>query len=349
MSSLRPLCLLGLALLSACGGGSGASYTLGGSVTGLSSSGLVLSTGDQTLAVASGAGSFTFGSAVSGSYAVTVKSQPVGQTCSVSNGSGSASANVTSVAVVCRNYMAYVGNAGGYNIGQLSVSNGTGLLSSRATVSTAAPVAGLVFSSDGRYAFASYSNAATVGAYAVSSTGALSLIGSVSAVADSRGLAISPDNSHVYVANYTDKTISQFDVNSSTGALSANSAAKINAGSTPMAVTLTPDGSHAYAVNQGDNTVSQYSVGSGGSLTALSTATVSTASAGTLPRITSTAWPPRCASVRAKAGRSGCTSGSQATMRPLVICSMPAGCRLRRRCFSAASSSKTDRRLSRSM
>lgn len=81
-------------------------YTVAGSVSGLTSTGLVLSlnSGAQTSPVASGASSFTFatGLANSAAYAVTVGTQPAGQTCSVTNGSGTISgANVTNVSVNC--------------------------------------------------------------------------------------------------------------------------------------------------------------------------------------------------------------------------------------------------------
>ncbi|MCC6594898.1 MAG: hypothetical protein IT477_00155 [Rhodanobacteraceae bacterium] len=83
-----------------------ASYTVGGSVTGLAGSGLVLSlNGSQSLPVSAN-GSFTFPTALGdgSSYAVTVATQPgsPAQTCTVSNGSGTlAGANVTNVAVAC--------------------------------------------------------------------------------------------------------------------------------------------------------------------------------------------------------------------------------------------------------
>ncbi len=81
------------------------SYTVGGSVGGLTGSGLVLSlnAGAQTLPVAAN-GAFTFptGLANGAAYAVTIGTQPSGQTCSVANGSGTISgANVTNVAVTC--------------------------------------------------------------------------------------------------------------------------------------------------------------------------------------------------------------------------------------------------------
>jgi hypothetical protein len=82
---------------------SGQSYTIAGTISGLTASGLVLANGSDTLNVASGAGSFQMprGVASGGGYAVTVQSQPTGQNCTVANGTGTASANVTNIAVSC--------------------------------------------------------------------------------------------------------------------------------------------------------------------------------------------------------------------------------------------------------
>ncbi len=83
-----------------------ATYTIGGTVSGLAGTGLVLQdNGGNNLAVAAN-GSFTFSTpiATGAAYAVTVLSQPSGpaQSCVVTSGSGTvASANVTSVAISC--------------------------------------------------------------------------------------------------------------------------------------------------------------------------------------------------------------------------------------------------------
>jgi|HubBroStandDraft_1064217.scaffolds.fasta_scaffold09513_5 hypothetical protein len=80
-------------------------YTIGGTVSGLSGSGLVLqdNAGDNLPVTANG--SFTFKTSVAsgGSYNVTVFTQPTSpaQTCSVTNGSGTANANVANVQIVC--------------------------------------------------------------------------------------------------------------------------------------------------------------------------------------------------------------------------------------------------------
>ncbi|MEO7430445.1 MAG: hypothetical protein ABIR62_00060 [Dokdonella sp.] len=85
---------------------SGATYTVGGNVSGLVGTGLVLKlNGSENLPVSTN-GSFTFATALANGapYAVTVGAQPgsPAQTCTVSNGNGTiGSANVTNVAVTC--------------------------------------------------------------------------------------------------------------------------------------------------------------------------------------------------------------------------------------------------------
>ncbi len=81
----------------------GATYTVGGTVSGLTGAGLVLqNNGGDDLGV-SGDGAFTFATAVAAGapYAVSVLAQPSDQACTVLHGSGTAAANVTDVAVTC--------------------------------------------------------------------------------------------------------------------------------------------------------------------------------------------------------------------------------------------------------
>lgn len=79
-------------------------YTVGGTLSGLSGGSVTLQNngGDDLVVGANGA--FTFGTPLQDTlgYAVTVSAQPAGQTCSVSSGSGTiAGANVTSPSVAC--------------------------------------------------------------------------------------------------------------------------------------------------------------------------------------------------------------------------------------------------------
>lgn len=100
--------LLGAAYFFELNGSPPPAYTIGGTVTGLAGSGLVLrQSGGDDLAVDAD-GSFTFAVPVidSGHYAVTVFGLPGAppQTCSIANGNGVvAGANVTNVTVTCSN------------------------------------------------------------------------------------------------------------------------------------------------------------------------------------------------------------------------------------------------------
>lgn len=79
-------------------------YTLGGTITGLTQSGLVLSNGSDRLAVASGAGSFILGGPVpfDAGYDVQVQTQPSYESCTVSQGTGTMPAGaVNDAAVTC--------------------------------------------------------------------------------------------------------------------------------------------------------------------------------------------------------------------------------------------------------
>lgn len=79
-------------------------WPLSGTISGLVSSGLVLSNGGEDIAVEAGALSFAFPTtlATGAAYAVTVKTQPRSRTCTVSEGEGIVgSVPVSNVAVRC--------------------------------------------------------------------------------------------------------------------------------------------------------------------------------------------------------------------------------------------------------
>ncbi len=122
-------------LMVGCGGGDGGSggggslntYSIGGTVTGLTGSGLVLQTNAGDVASVSKAGAFSFPNALGSgaAYTVTVKTQPStpAQNCVVTNGSGTVgTANIATVAVSCS-------TGTGYTVGgTVSGLVGTGLV-----------------------------------------------------------------------------------------------------------------------------------------------------------------------------------------------------------------------------
>lgn len=106
-------------------------FALGGTVSGLSSSGLSLSAGGDFVPVALGATSFKFPTpfAFGSGYVVLVETQPTGNTCSVSDASGTVSGTVTTVKVTCSLSTHSVGGAvSGYSPdqgGTLILANGS--------------------------------------------------------------------------------------------------------------------------------------------------------------------------------------------------------------------------------
>src|SRR5580698_1285123 len=115
---------VGIGLASCGGSGSSVPFpvTVGGTVSGLAGSGLVLTDNGTDSVNVSASGSFVFATKVmvGSAFSVQVQSQPAQptQTCVVVNGAGTASAtDVTDVAVSCTNNPAtlnlFAGNLGG--------------------------------------------------------------------------------------------------------------------------------------------------------------------------------------------------------------------------------------------
>jgi hypothetical protein len=121
MKSLKYWAVAALAL-SACGGSTGTStdastsFTVGGTVSGLSGTVVLQDNGGDDLSQ-SADGTFTFATPVAqgSQYHVTVKTQPASQTCTVSNGGPATmgSANVAGVVVTCTTNTAPTFTVGG--------------------------------------------------------------------------------------------------------------------------------------------------------------------------------------------------------------------------------------------
>src|SRR6202049_83067 len=102
--------------------------TIGGTVTGLTGSGMVIEdNGADDLTIIAN-GNFTFKTAVSGAYAVTIKTQPTSptQSCTVAFGSGTATANVNNVQINCGSGLTIGGSVSGLiGSGLVIQNNGT--------------------------------------------------------------------------------------------------------------------------------------------------------------------------------------------------------------------------------
>lgn len=262
--------------LAACGGGGGGGgggynspppptqYTIGGSVTGLSGTGLVLQdNGGDNLAV-SASGSFTFATKVNsgGPYSVTVMTQPMGQTCTVTGGSGTASANVTSVAVACATASSNV-TIGGTVTGL----TGTGLVLQ--------DNGGDNLNVTGNGAFTFATSLASGAAYAVTVLTQPSSPTQTCTVASGSGTTGTTNLTSVavtctggtasvgkfaYTANYGDGTISAFTIDPSSGKLTATAGSPIADGANPAAVSLAPNGKFAFSASNNGTKIQAYTV-----------------------------------------------------------------------------------------
>ena len=179
-----------VAILASCGTSPGYSYTVGGTVSGLAGSGLVLqNNGGDDLSILSN-GSFSFKTSLTSgtAYAITVKTQPANpsQTCTVSNGSGTMNgAPVDNVAVNCVT-------------GPTSV--------------TVDP--------SGKFVYAANSLSNNISIYTIdTSTGALAYVTSVAAGSSPASVIVDPTGKFVYVVNSSDNSIWAYTINQNTGVL----------------------------------------------------------------------------------------------------------------------------------
>ena len=115
-------------------------FQLGGSVSGLTTSGLVLANGSDTVTVPANATTFAFPSSVASgsSYNVTVQTQPTGLACAVADGNSTMPASaVTTVAVTCTDQPFTLGGTlSGLTTAGLVLANGSDTLTVTANAST---------------------------------------------------------------------------------------------------------------------------------------------------------------------------------------------------------------------
>ncbi len=245
-----------------------ASYSIGGSVSGLASGAWVvlLNNGGNNLTVSQN-GAFAFGNTVASgaSYAVTIGQQPIGQTCTVSQGSDSVVvSNVTNIQVSCSNNAPTTHTVGGTLSGlaagqsitlqdnggdDLTVS-ANGNFTFATPVSVGAPYAVTVSTSPHKQQCSVVGGSGAMGSRAVT-TVAVQCVSNL-------GVA--------YVADANNNAVWQFAINP-TGTLSAMTPASVPAGNYPVAVAVSPNRQYAYAANLGDGTVSQFTVDADGQLT----------------------------------------------------------------------------------
>jgi 6-phosphogluconolactonase (cycloisomerase 2 family) len=252
---------------------SSVTVTVGGTIAGLTASGLVLqdNAGDN-LTVAAGAATFTFATPVSegAPYNVTVLTQPTLQTCTVTaGGSGTAGAtNITNVVVAC---VPATFSVGGTITGSLA---GSGLVlqdsggdnltvaanSTTFTFATALPVG------------ASY--AVTVAGQPMSPAATCTVTNGSGTIATSNVTSVTINcvgvGRYVYVVNSIDNgnpgDVAAFSIDQSSGALTMIGT-PTPADDTPTGIAIDPVGQHAYVSNKHSADVSFFTIGATGALT----------------------------------------------------------------------------------
>jgi 6-phosphogluconolactonase (cycloisomerase 2 family) len=293
-----------LAALTACGGGSSgpATYTVGGTVTGLKGTGLVLHLDPGPDLSVNSAGTFTFSPRLlsGAAYTVSIKAQPSSpiQFCSVANDTGTLLAgDVSNVSVTC---------AAGYSVGgTVSGLVGSGLVlqlrtsnyPSRGSHDLGSPVP---VQTDGAFTFdtifsATYNGRGTVATIKQQPASPTQRCVLNNAAIMANGTANVTDISVVcaqfsYATNSGDGTVSAYAVNASTGALTAVGP-PVAAGKSPYAIAGTSDKKYLFVGNKASNDVSAYAVNAtNGNLTPVPG---SPFAAGTQPQALTLCWGDR--------------------------------------------------------
>jgi 6-phosphogluconolactonase len=211
--------------LSGCPVTGGTKYTVGGTLTGLSGTGLVLEINGSDDLSFSANGGFAFGTRLANNdaYSVTIKAQPSNpaQTCTVRNGSGTIDkASITNVIVSC--------------------------------------------TQTGRFAYVANRQSNTVSAYAIEGGALVPIAGSPFAANGTAptALAVDANGQFLYVANSGSSTVSVFSIDPATGALTTVDLSTAT-GTGPDAVTVDPTDHYVFVGNQTSNDVSAYAIGNG--------------------------------------------------------------------------------------
>ncbi len=263
-----------------------ATVTVGGTVTGLTGSGLILNYNDMVnapvqLAVPA-AGTFTFPSGViqGSAYQVTVGTEPGSptQNCVVTNGTGVVgSENISNISVACSGVgrFAYVANAGDSSISVYAIDSGTGGLTAVGTpVPTGTSPYGIAGSPDGLHVYVVNETSNNISAYAVDpASGTLTEIAGspFAAGTDPQALAFDPTGAHLYVVNNGTNNLSAYSVDALTGALTALPTAAYATGTAPTAISVDRAGKFALVANSGSNDISAFTIDAGtGALTPVS-------------------------------------------------------------------------------
>lgn len=262
-------------------------YTVGGTVSGLSGTLVLQNAGQDNLQIAAD-GPFTFATPeVSGStYLVSILTQPAASQCAVRQAAGSiAAANVSSVEILCnplrQSRYAYVLNPGGLlyepsSLLQYTIGADGGLVPMvPASLAVSGQPAAIAVDPSGRYVYvATDDSGGSILQYTIGSDGRLTPMtpAAVAIGSSPNAIAVDPAGRYVYVGNgsvASDESISQYAI-SAGGALVPLSPPTAAATSPPTSIAVAPSGSLAYAsagtIDDPDGVVLQYVVNGDGTL-----------------------------------------------------------------------------------
>ncbi len=274
---LAAMVMSALSAVASCGGGGGGSdsnpppsYTIGGTVSGLSGAGLILrNNGSDDLSISSN-GTFTFSThlADGGGYAVAVATQPIspGQVCTVlRNGSGTVSGtNVTAVVVDCTSTrFAYAVNDQDSTVSIYTVDAASGRLRHNGYL----PVGGnnpraVAVDPTNRFVFVSnHGSPSGIRTYAIdAASGALSQ-SSFRSSDIAYSMAFDPTGAFLFAAGFAGaQNVLAYSIDPVSGALTAVPGSPFTAGSFPAAVAVHPSGGLLYVVNSGSDDVSAFAI-----------------------------------------------------------------------------------------
>jgi len=249
-------------------------YTIGGSVTGLTGSGLVLRNNGTNNLTVNANGAFVFGTNVpsGGGYSVTVANQPTNpvQNCTVGNGFGTVSNfNITAIAVDCVNggvvgRFAYVVDYFDNTVSIYTVNPTTGQLRHNGYVPVGVNPQSVVVDPSGRFVYLANRLSNNISAFRINpNTGALQGIPGmpISVGVTPLSVVVDPSGRFAYVVSSASNTVSAFSINPTSGALVAIGS-PYGTGANPGSVTVDPTGKFAYVANRGSGTVTAFSINS---------------------------------------------------------------------------------------
>jgi 6-phosphogluconolactonase (cycloisomerase 2 family) len=276
-------------------------YSVGGSISGLTSGGLVLQdNGGDNLNVSANATSFTFKTALlpGAAYSVSVLTQPAGpaQKCKVSAGTGSVvGSNITNVSIACRGVgqFVYVVNStdGATSAGDVSgfaINSTDGTLTPMAAAPVAADLhpSAIVVDASGDFVYVSNSKSSDVSVYQSDpSAGALTLQNqAISTDTYGTAITVSPSNQYVFVGGIgvpsTDTNLFGFTLDQTTGLLTADPNSPYPASNIPQGLAVDPTSQFLFVTASQKHALHTYTIGSVAStlLTEVGSSPVNTAS-----------------------------------------------------------------------